>query len=59
MPFVEVQWFEGRSDDQKLEIAKRIEEALVEVAGVAPEHCWIKFTDSAKTDFLINPGAER
>ena len=53
MPFVEVHWFEGRSDEQKAKIAKRIEAALVEVAGVAPEHCWVKFCDSAKTDFII------
>jgi phenylpyruvate tautomerase PptA (4-oxalocrotonate tautomerase family) len=57
MPFVEVHWYEGRSDEQKLEIAKRIEAALVEVAGVEPAHCWIKFADSAKTDFLIEPSA--
>jgi phenylpyruvate tautomerase PptA (4-oxalocrotonate tautomerase family) len=56
MPFVEVHWFEGRSDEQKLEIAKRIEDALVEVAGVSPDHCWIKFADSSKADFLIAPG---
>ena len=59
MPFVEVHWFEGRSDEQKAEIATRIEQALVEVAGVTPEHCSISFSDSAKTDFLINPGAEK
>jgi phenylpyruvate tautomerase PptA (4-oxalocrotonate tautomerase family) len=58
MPFVEVHWFEGRSDAQKAEIAKRIEQALVEVAGVPPEQCWIKFSDSAKTDFLINSTGE-
>ena len=58
MPFVEVHWYEGRSDAQKLEIAKRIEEALVDVAGVPPEQCWIKFSDSPKTDFLINPTGE-
>jgi 4-oxalocrotonate tautomerase len=58
MPFIEVHWFEGRSDEQKLEIAKRIEQALADVADVAPEHCWVKFSDAAKTDFLINPGAE-
>jgi 4-oxalocrotonate tautomerase len=57
MPFVEVHWYEGRSDEQKAEIAKRIEQALVEVADVPPDHCWIKFSDSARTDFLINPGA--
>ena len=48
MPFVHVHWFEGRSDEQKAEIAKRIEAALVEVAGVAPEHCWVKFSDSPR-----------
>ena len=53
MPFVHVDWFEGRSDEQKAEIAKRIEVALGEVAGVPPEHCWVKFSDSKKTDFII------
>jgi 4-oxalocrotonate tautomerase len=58
MPFVHVDWFEGRSDEQKAEIAKRIEAALVEVAGVPPEHCWVKFSDSKKTDFIIGPAED-
>ena len=58
MPFVEFNWFEGRTDEQKAEIAKRIEQALVDVAGAAPEHCWVKFTDSKKTDFIIPEPAE-
>jgi len=53
MPFVHVHWYEGRSDEQKAAIAKRIEEALVEVAGVSPDHCWVKFSDSSKADFII------
>jgi len=53
MPFVHILGFEGRSDEQKAQIAKRIEEALVEVAGAAPEHCWVKFVDSKPTDFII------
>lgn len=53
MPFVEVHWFEGRSDEQKAEIAARIEAALIEVAGVSPDHCWVKFSDSSKADFII------
>ena len=53
MPFVEVNWFEGRSDEQKAEIAKRIETALVEVAGVAPEHCWVKFSDSKMSRGIV------
>ena len=36
----------------------RIEAALVEVAGVAPEHCWVKFSDSSKSDFIIGEPAE-
>ena len=53
MPFVEIHLLEGRSDEQKAEIAKRIEEALVEVAGAPRDHCWVKFSDSARTDFII------
>jgi 4-oxalocrotonate tautomerase len=53
MPFVHVHWYEGRSDEQKAEVAKRIEEALIDVAGATPEHCWVKFSDSPKTDFII------
>jgi 4-oxalocrotonate tautomerase family enzyme len=53
MPFVQVNWYEGRSDEQKAEIARRIEEALVEVAGVPRDHCWIKFSDSKRADFII------
>ena len=53
MPFVHVHWYGGRSDEQKAEIARRIEAALIEVAGVAPDHCWVKFDDSSKADFII------
>jgi 4-oxalocrotonate tautomerase family enzyme len=53
VPFIQIHWFEGRSDEQKAEIAKRIEDAMVEIAGTPPEHVWVKFDDSAKTDFII------
>ena len=53
MPFVHIHWYEGRSDEQKAAIAERTEAALVEVAGVAPEHCWVRFSDSSKADFII------
>lgn len=57
MPFVEVHWYEGRSDEQKAEIAKRIEAALGDVASVPPEHCWVKFSDTKRTDLIIGePG---
>ncbi|MFN2612466.1 MAG: 4-oxalocrotonate tautomerase family protein [Solirubrobacterales bacterium] len=59
MPFVHVHWFEGRSDDQKAEVAKRITEAMVEVAGTQPDHVWVKFSDSAKADFIIGEPADQ
>jgi hypothetical protein len=31
----------------------------MDVADVPPDHCWIKFSDSSKTDFLINPTGEK
>jgi 4-oxalocrotonate tautomerase family enzyme len=55
MPFVHIHWYEGRSDEQKREIARRIEAVLIEVAGASPDHCWVKFSDSARSDFLIGP----
>jgi phenylpyruvate tautomerase PptA (4-oxalocrotonate tautomerase family) len=58
MPFVHIHWYEGRSDEQKAEIAKRIEAALVEVAWAAPEHCWVKFSDSPRSDFIIGEPSE-
>jgi phenylpyruvate tautomerase PptA (4-oxalocrotonate tautomerase family) len=58
MPFVHVHWYEGRTAEQKAEIASRIEAALIDVAGVAPDHCWVKFDDSSKTDFIIGEKPE-
>jgi 4-oxalocrotonate tautomerase len=58
MPFVQVHWLEGRTDEQKAAIAKRIEAALIDVAGVSPDHCWVKFSDSKRTDFIIGKAAE-
>ena len=40
------------------EIAKRIEEAMVEIAGTPPDHVWVKFSDSAKSDFIIGEPGE-
>ncbi len=51
MPFVHVQWFEGRTAEQKEEIARRITEALVEVGKTSEEHVMIRFDDSPRGDW--------
>ena len=53
MPFVHVHWYEGRSDEQKAELAKRITEAMVEVGKTPADHVWIKFDDSKKSDWAM------
>jgi len=41
------------------EVAARIEAALVDVAGVSPDHCWVKFSDSKRGDFIIGEAEEK
>jgi len=53
MPYVTVEWFEGRSAEQKAELAKRITEAMTEVGNAPAEEVWIRFVDSSKGDWAI------
>lgn len=53
MPFVTIQWFEGRSDEQKREIATRVTEVLAEVGKMPAEQVWIRFEDASKADWSI------
>jgi 4-oxalocrotonate tautomerase len=51
MPFVEVKLFEGRTREQKAELARRFTDAMVEVGGCSPEAVSIVFEDYAKGDW--------
>ena len=53
MPFIHIHWYEGRSDEQKAEIARRITDAVVEVGNTSAEHVWIRFEDSKKSDWVM------
>jgi 4-oxalocrotonate tautomerase len=53
MPIVTIEWYEGRSADQKREIAERLTDLLVEVGKTQPEHVWIRFKDSAQSDWAM------
>jgi 4-oxalocrotonate tautomerase len=53
MPYVTIEWYEGRSAEQKREIAERLTEVLVEVGNTAREHVWIRFVDSSKADWSM------
>jgi len=53
MPIVTVEWYEGRSPEQKKEIAERLTDLLVEVGKTQREQVWVKFVDSPKTEWSI------
>lgn len=53
MPVIEIKLWEGRNREQKAEVAKRITDAVSEVAKTAPENIHIIFSDYAKSDWAI------
>jgi 4-oxalocrotonate tautomerase len=53
VPVVTIDWFEGRSPEQKREIAEKLTALLVEVGKTPAEHVWIRFVDSPKSEWAI------
>ena len=53
MPIVTIEWYEGRSPEQKKEIAEKVTELLVEVGKTQREHVWIRFVDSPKSEWAM------
>ena len=53
MPYVTIEWFEGRSDEQKREIAEKLTEVLSEVGKMPADQVWIRFEDASKADWAI------
>jgi 4-oxalocrotonate tautomerase len=53
MPVVTIDWYEGRSEEQKAEIAAKVTDVLVEVGKTKREEVWIRFVDSPKGDWAF------
>ena len=53
MPVVTVEWYEGRSAEQKKEIAEKLTDLLVEVGKTRREDVWIRFVDSPKSEWAM------
>ena len=53
MPVVTIEWYEGRSADQKREIAEKLTELLVDVGKTTPDQVWVRFVDSPKSEWAI------
>ena len=53
MPIVTIEWYEGRSPEQKREIAAKLTDLLVEVGKTEPDQVWVKFVDSPKSEWAM------
>ena len=53
MPVVTIEWYEGRSAEQKKEIAEKVTEVISEVGKTPADQVWIRFVDSSKSDWAI------
>ena len=53
MPVVTIEWYEGRSPEQKRELAEKLTDLMVEVAGTERDHVWIRFVDSPKSEWAM------
>ena len=50
MPFIHVEFLEGKTLEQKREIAKAITDAMVKIGGVNPEAVYVIFNDLSKSN---------
>lgn len=55
MPIIKIDWIEGRTKEQKAQVAKEFTDTIVSVAGAAPEKVTIVINDHPK-DNLANAG---
>ena len=53
MPVVTIEWYEGRSAEQKKEIAEKLTDVLVDVGKTTPDQVWVRFVDSPKSEWAI------
>ena len=53
MPMVSVEWLEGRTPQQKAQLADALTQAFVEHAKVQPDQVWIVFRDVKRSDWAM------
>ena len=53
MPVITVEWLEGRTPQQKRELADALTNAFVDIAKVKKEQVWIVFRDVKRSDWAM------
>ena len=53
MPIVTIEWYEGRSDEQKAKVAEEVTNVLVEHGECARDSVWMRFVDTPRKDWAM------
>jgi len=53
MPFINIKLVEGRTPEQKQELARRITQNVQEILNTGPEHVWVTFDDVPAAEWFI------
>ncbi|MDP3704114.1 MAG: tautomerase family protein [Candidatus Omnitrophota bacterium] len=54
MPVLTVEWLEGRTAQQKAQLAEALTKAFVEIAKVQKEQVWIVFRDVKRSNWAMS-----
>jgi len=53
MPVMTIDWLEGRTPQQKAQLADALTRAFVEIANVPKDQVWIVFRDVKRSDWAM------
>ena len=53
MPFVTVEWIEGRTKEQKAALVEAFTKSLMEITKVSNDHVWIVFRDVKRSNWAM------
>ena len=53
MPMITVEWLEGRTPQQKAQLADAMTKAFVEIGKVSQDQVWIVFRDVKRSDWAM------
>ena len=54
MPVITIEWLEGRTTQQKAQLADAVTNAFVEIAKVSNDQVWIVFKDVKRSDWAMS-----
>ena len=53
MPVITVEWLEGRTNQQKAQLADAVTKAFIDIAKVSKDQVWIVFRDVKRSDWAM------